>query len=135
MTRLRIVQCHGHFDLLHPGHIKHLKEASKLGRLSVTLTSGKYMTKFGHPIFSDDERLEMLSSLRFVSSVIVINSAYPYDAIDEVNPDIYVKGKEYEGKLPEQTYCEAKGIKVMFLGEKLYGSTTLAQRTGILRTA
>ena len=130
-----IVQCHGHFDLLHYGHFKHLKEASKLGYLVVTLTSGKYMSKPGHPIFTDEERLEMISSLRCVSQALIVDSAYPYEAIDMVNPDIYVKGLEYEGRLAEFQYCFDRGIEVRFLGEKLYGSTILAKQSGILQIA
>lgn len=131
---MKVVQAHGHYDLLHPGHIRHLKLASQEGYLVVTLTAGVFMSKPGHPLFTDEERLEMLRELRCIQRVEVIYSAYPYEAIDLVRPDIYVKGLEYEGRLPEQKYCEDRGIKVMFLGEKIYGSTTLAQRTGILST-
>ncbi len=141
-----IVQAHGHFDLLHPGHIKHLKQAEQLtwnyrfkhkkGILVVTLTAGRWMTKPGHPIFTDSERLEMLQSLRFVDQVFIIDSIEPYPAIDLVKPDIYVKGVEYEGCLREQKYCEERGIEVRFLGKKIYGSTTIANQVeGFLRSS
>lgn len=91
----------------------------------VTITSGECMTKFGHPIFSDDERRKMLEELRCVDEVIVVQDAGPYRAIEMVNPDVYVKGKEYIGRLPEQKFCEDRGIEVKFLGEKLFGSTRL----------
>lgn len=93
------------------------------------------MSKPGHPIFTDDERLEMVASLRYVSEVQVVDSAYPYEAIDLVNPDIYVKGVEYRGVLPEYQYCVDKGIEVRFIGDKLYGSTVLAKQSGILQSA
>ena len=130
-----IVQCHGHFDLLHYGHLLHLQAASKLGRLTVTLTAGRHMTKPGHPIFTDEQRLEMVGALSCVNSVIVIDSPCAEDAIEEIKPDIYVKGREYAGKLPEMQYCLDRGIKVMFLGEKIFGSTRLLEQIGLLRAA
>ena len=134
-----IVQCHGHFDLLHYGHLKHLQAASKLcfglkgnrtGELVVTLTAGRHMTKPGHPIFTDEQRLEMVGALSCVNSVIVIDSPSAEDAIEEVKPDIYVKGREYAERLPELQYCLDRGIMVMFLGEKIFGSTRLLNITG-----
>lgn len=86
------------------------------------------MTKFGHPIFSDDERKRMLEAVRYVDEVIVVGDSGPYKAIEIVEPDVYVKGTEYRGRLPEQKYCEQRGIKVEFLGEKLFGSTQLKSR-------
>ena len=131
---MKIVQSHGHFDLLHYGHLLHLQAASKLcfgikgnrtGELIVTLTAGRYMTKPGHPIFTDEQRLEMVGALRCVDSVVVIDAPDAISAIEQVWPDIYVKGREYQGRLPERQYCLDRGIKVMFLGEKIFGSTRL----------
>lgn len=103
-----------------------MKQAKALGgRLVVTITAGAFMTKFGHPIFSDDERKGMLEELRCVDEVVVIEDAGPYRAIERVKPDVYVKGREYAGRLPEQAFCEGRGIEVVFLGEKLFGSTRL----------
>lgn len=121
-----VIQAHGHFDLLHPGHFEHLRLAKALGgELVVTITSGECMTKFGHPIFSDEERKSMLEALRFVDRVVVIDDAGPYTAIELIDPDVYVKGREYIGRLPEQKFCENRGIKVVFVGEKTFGSTRL----------
>jgi cytidyltransferase-like protein len=121
-----VIQAHGHFDLLHPGHIKHLLEAKSLGgHLVVTITSGGFMSKHGHPIFTDEDRALQLEQLRCVDEVRIIYDSGPYKAIDLVKPDIYVKGKEYEGRLPEERYCLDRGIEVKFLGEKIFGSTRL----------
>ena len=92
------------------------------------------MTKPGHPIFTDEERLEMIRELRCVDSALVIDDPEPYKAIELVKPDIYVKGLEYEGGLPEQQFCEGRGIKVVFLGEKIYGSTRINDQIGLLRS-
>ena len=121
----KIVQCHGHFDLLHYGHLKHLEAAAQLGRLYVTLTAGRHMVKPGHPIFTDEQRLEMVRALRFVWKAAIVDSPDAESAIKLVHPDIYVKGREYDGRLAEKKFCEERGIKVVFLGEKLFGSTNL----------
>ncbi len=134
-----IVLCHGHFDLLHYGHFEHLRlardEAQPGGLLFVSLTSGKHMRKPGHPIFTDAERLKMIRAIRYVDFAFICDSSGPEKALDEVRPDIYVKGEEYEGHLPELEYCLARGIAVKFLGKKLYGSTKLALKGGLLQSA
>ena len=125
-----IVQCHGYFDLLHYGHLVHLEAAKAAagagGVLVVTLTAGRHMTKPGHPIFTDAQRVAMLRALRCVDQVIVIDAPDALAAIERVNPDLYVKGLEYEGVLPELQYCLEHGIEVKFLGPKMFGSTRLA---------
>lgn len=83
------------------------------------------MTKYGHPIFTDEQRLEMVKALRCVDDAIIINDPGPYKAIELVHPDIYVKGLEYKMSLQERQFCEDSGIRVMFLGDKLFGSTRL----------
>ena len=83
------------------------------------------MSKFGHPIFTDKQRKEMLLALRCVDEVIIVQDSGPYKAIDLVKPNIFVKGKEYEGRLPEEQYLTDRGIKIVFIGEKIFGSTRL----------
>ena len=70
----KVVLCHGVFDLIHIGHIKHFKEAKKNGDfLIVSLTSDKYVNKgSGRPIFNQNFRAEFLSSLSFVDVVFII---------------------------------------------------------------
>ena len=53
------------------------------------------MVKKNHPIFTDNERLEILRELRCVSFAMIVNDPGSYKAIELVSPDIYVKGKEY----------------------------------------
>src|SRR4051794_26459249 len=69
----KIVLCHGVFDLLHPGHIRHLAEAKKLGDLLVvTLTRDAYVNKGpGRPAFPDQLRAESLAALANVDFVAI----------------------------------------------------------------
>ena len=73
----KIVLAHGTFDLVHVGHIKHLKFAKKFGeKLIVSITADKYVKKgHGRPYFKEIFRKEMLESLEFVDHVFIVNDA------------------------------------------------------------
>ena len=69
----KIIHCHGVFDLIHIGHIKHLQSAKNEGDfLVVSLTSDKFVNKGpGRPVFNYNLRAEVISSLECVDAVIV----------------------------------------------------------------
>src|SRR5204863_2080288 len=69
----KIVHCHGVFDLLHIGHIKHLEAARRYGdALVVTLTPDRFVNKGPHrPAFPERLRAEALASLSCVDFVAV----------------------------------------------------------------
>jgi rfaE bifunctional protein kinase chain/domain/rfaE bifunctional protein nucleotidyltransferase chain/domain len=92
-----IVQCHGVFDLLHPGHILHLEEAKSLGDvLVVTVTPDRFVNKGpGRPVYSQDQRVLMLRALEVVDLVAITDSPIASDAILAIKPNIYVKGPDY----------------------------------------
>src|SRR6185295_16193270 len=108
----RIVLANGCFDILHYGHVLHLEAAKNLGdRLIVSLTKSQFVNKGpGRPVFNDYERYHMLRSLRCVDGIFMVASSL--EALEMLKPDVYVKGKEYEGNLPEKEYCDAHGIEV-----------------------
>lgn len=93
-----IVQCHGTFDLIHPGHIIHFEEARALGDvLVVTVTGEKFVNKGpGRPYFNDEIRARWLASLKCVDYVVLVPHGAAAEAIETVRPHIYCKGKEYE---------------------------------------
>lgn len=131
----KIVLCHGVFDLLHYGHIKHLEEAKKQGDvLVVSVTASKYVNKGpGRPYFNDSQRLTFLSSLEIVDYVILSEAVTVHQIIEYVQPDIYVKGQEYAndknditGNIgPEQKIVEKYGGKIYFTKGAVYSSTKL----------
>ena len=94
----RFVLCHGVFDLLHLGHIKHFEEAKKHGdMLIVTITPDKYVNKGpNRPIFSLAARMESISALKDVDYVAPNISANALEPIKTLKPDIYCKGKDYK---------------------------------------
>ena len=93
----KIVQCHGTFDLLHPGHIIHFEEAKALGDvLVVTVTSSAYVNKGpGRPYFNDQMRAKWLAALVSVDHVVLVPFAAAVEIIECVRPHVYCKGREY----------------------------------------
>ncbi len=93
----KIVLCHGVFDLLHIGHIKHLKKAKEYGnKLFVTITSDKFVNKGpGKPVFNERLRAEALASLEDVDYVAINDSPTAINAIKIIKPDFYCKGRDY----------------------------------------
>jgi rfaE bifunctional protein nucleotidyltransferase chain/domain len=134
----RIVQCHGTFDLVHPGHIYHLEEAKALGDiLVVTITAERFVNKGpGRPFFNDQLRSKTLSSLACVDYVVVIPFAAAVEAIECVRPDIYCKGTEYAdpendvmGNIGDDVKTVEKvGGQVRYIGSVVFSSTRLLNR-------
>jgi len=94
----KIVLCHGVFDLLHIGHIKHFKEAKKLGNvLVVTLTPDKYVNKGPlRPAFNEKLRIEAIAALDAVDYVALNTTPDAVGIIRKLKPNIYCKGPDYK---------------------------------------
>src|SRR5919108_1240176 len=90
----KIVHCHGVFDLLHIGHIKHLESARKLGEvLIVTVTPDRFVNKGPHrPAFPERLRAEALASLACVDFVAINEWPTAVETIQCLRPHYYVKG-------------------------------------------
>ena len=127
--------CHGVFDLVHPGHMTHFREAKKIADiLVVSITSERYVRKGpGRPYFNDAMRLEFLAGLECIDYVILSENYTSDDVIEMVEPDFYIKGKEYQkaedditGKITEETeLVERHGGKVAFTDGQVFSSTNL----------
>lgn len=125
---MRIVQAHGCFTVLHYGHLQHLKQARALGdRLIVTITAGRHIKKPVGRLFTDNQRREMLEEWPFIHEVRVIDAPGAEEAILSVRPSVYVKGREYEGRLPEQELVERLGGRVVFTDGPVFSSSALAK--------
>lgn len=130
-----IALCHGVFDLVHPGHIAHFRQAAEYADvLVVSITSAKYVRKGpGRPYFNDEERLSVLSSIDVIDYCMISDGYTVDDIIEAVEPDFYVKGEEYSkasdditGKISvEQELVEKHGGKLVFTGGVVYSSTRL----------
>ena len=92
-----VVLCHGVFDLLHVGHIRHFEEAKAMGDvLVVTLTPDHYVNKGPHrPAFTDALRARVIAALDVVDYVAVNRWPTAADTIRLLKPSLYVKGPDY----------------------------------------
>ena len=112
----KIVHCHGVFDLVHPGHIRHLIAAKKEGDvLLVTLTADRFVKRGpGRPIFNENLRAESLAAIESIDFVCIDHNPTAVNAIKTIKPDVYVKGQEYEKKDKDLTgmiYDEEKAVQ------------------------
>lgn len=129
----RLVQCHGCFDIVHPGHIRHLRQARSLGdALLVSLTGDPAIRKgTGRPLIPEELRAESLAALDCVDYVYIDPEATAGALLAKVQPDVYVKGKEYESNndprfRDERETVERAGGRVVFSsGDVVFSSTAL----------
>ena len=96
---LRWVFTNGCFDLLHPGHLRVLREAAAQGdRLVVALnsdTSVRGLKGPHRPVQDENARAEVLASLVWVDAVVLFGQETPGDLIRLLVPDVLVKGGDY----------------------------------------
>jgi len=132
-----IVHCHGCFDLMHPGHIKHFQAAKKMGDvLVVTLTPDKYVDKGpDRPVFSQGLRAESIAALECVDFVAVNNLPTVQETLRLLKPHYYVKGQEFEnlkddtGKIQKEVQVvEEIGAEMRFTHEIVFSSTKLLNK-------
>lgn len=114
----RIVFANGCFDLLHPGHLKCLEEARKLGDFLVVAINSdesvRRLKRSGRPLVPQEERAEVLAALEFVDAVVVFNEATPRELIAELLPDVLVKGGDWgPDEIVGREEVEATGGKVV----------------------
>lgn len=130
---LTVVQCHGCFDIVHPGHIRHLRQARSHGDiLIVTITGdGSYKKRGGAPLIPEELRAENLAELDCVDWVCIDPSPTAEALLDRVRPDVYIKGREYEHNsdprfLAERAAVERHGGRIVFSsGDVVFSSTAL----------
>lgn len=128
-----IVQCHGVFDLLHPGHILHFEAAKREGDiLVVTVTRDEHVDKGpGRPVFNQRIRTESIASLQCVDFVALNEWPTAVETIKKLKPDVYVKGSEYaKADMTGRIYAEAEAVKsiggrVHFTDEPTFSSSQL----------
>jgi rfaE bifunctional protein kinase chain/domain/rfaE bifunctional protein nucleotidyltransferase chain/domain len=134
----KIVLCHGVFDLLHIGHIRHLNEAKKMGDiLIVSVTSDPFVNKGpNRPMFKDYLRLEAIASLKFVDFVVLSKSGSSVDIIKKIKPKFYCKGSEYQNKenditnkiIDEERLVKRFGGKLVFTNEITFSSSNIINK-------
>lgn len=131
----KIVMCHGTFDLLHAGHIRYLQRARLEGDvLLVTVTADEFVNKGpGRPVFNSQLRAENIAALECVDFVAINYDVAAVEAINEIKPNVYVKGSEYRSHgddvtgniVHEADAVAAHGGEVFYTDEITFSSTSL----------
>jgi len=123
-----IVFTNGCFDILHIGHVKLLEFCKSLGSKvivglntdkSVKLIKGKQ-----RPINCEQDRKKILESLKFVDEVILFDEETPYNLINEIQPDIIVKGGDYSKEQVVGYHLETQGLGKIVLFNYIDGKST-----------
>jgi D-beta-D-heptose 7-phosphate kinase/D-beta-D-heptose 1-phosphate adenosyltransferase len=114
----RVVFTNGVFDLLHPGHVRYLDAARRLGDcLIVGINSDRSVRANkgdARPITPEAERAEILEALVSVDAVVVFDEETPHSLIAAIQPDVLVKGADWpEDAIVGRDIVEARGGRVV----------------------
>ena len=115
-----VVTTNGCFDILHAGHVRYLEKTKSFGDfLIVLLNSDKSVKSIkgqSRPINNENDRAEILSALRCVDYVVLLDEDSPRDLLGEMKPDVYTKGADYTMEtLPEADIMKKNGTRVEFI--------------------
>ena len=98
----KIVFTNGCFDVLHQGHIEYLAQACDKGDVLVvglnTDASVRRLKGANRPVNPQEARAMVLASLFFVDAVVFFDEDTPYELIKTIQPDILIKGADYNAK-------------------------------------
>lgn len=125
----KIVLANGCFDLLHVGHIRYLEAAKRLGDILVVgINSDEQVRKLkgaNRPLMPENERAEIISSLRFVDLVTIFPEQTVVELIRAIRPDIHAKGTDYTIEtVPEREIVREYGGRTAIVGDPKNHSTT-----------
>tara|TARA_X000000950_G_scaffold171985_1_gene209519 strand:+ start:20275 stop:21801 length:1527 start_codon:yes stop_codon:yes gene_type:complete len=129
----KITLCHGTFDLLHIGHVRHFQQAKKTGDiLIVTITADQFVVKGpDRPYFTENLRAEMIASLTYIDYVAIIEDFTAIPSIESIKPNFYVKGSDYKnqdedmtGKIKNEVECVKKNSGKLIITEDIIFSSS-----------
>ena len=128
----KVVLCHGVFDIVHPGHIRHLAYAkSQADLLIVSCTGDKFIEKgIYRPHIPQNMRSSNLAAFEMVDYVVIDDNKKPLKLLNKLKPDYFAKGFEYTSKglpaatLEEKNELDKYGGRLIFTpGDIVYSST------------
>jgi D-beta-D-heptose 7-phosphate kinase/D-beta-D-heptose 1-phosphate adenosyltransferase len=114
-----VVFTNGVFDILHPGHVRYLRDARALGDLLIVgVNSDRSARVLGkaadRPINPEQERVEVLEALAAVDAVVTFDEDTPHEIISAIQPDVLVKGADWgEHAIVGRDIVEARGGRVV----------------------
>ncbi|MBI4580620.1 MAG: adenylyltransferase/cytidyltransferase family protein [Planctomycetes bacterium] len=133
-----VVHCHGCFDIVHPGHVRYLEFARRQGDLLIVSLTGDSQIAKGdqRPYIPQELRAENLAALAAVDLVYINPHPTASALLEELKPDVYVKGREYESSTDpafaqEREIVTRNGGRVLFSsGDVVFSSTRLIEVLG-----
>jgi len=133
-----VVHCHGVFDLMHIGHIRHFEQAKMLGDvLIVTITQDRHVNKGpNRPVFTEAHRAAAIAALACVDYVAINQWPTAIDTIRLLRPNVFVKGSEYRDAtkdrtgniLLEEESVRSVGGRIAFTDDIVFSSSSLLNR-------
>ena len=131
----------GCYDLLHSGHIEFFKQASRYGDLYVGIGSDRAIEEYKHhkPMFPEEERLFMVSAVRYVKEAVINAGSGVIDflpSLDLIKPDVFVVNAE-GGSDVKRKICAERGIEYIELqrtpaeGLQARSSSALKKEMGV----
>ena len=135
----KIGLCHGVFDLVHPGHLRHFDHCkTKADVLIVSLTPDIHIKKGTYrPLIPEKMRANNLAAIELVDYVVIDKNKYPDEILKKIKPDFFAKGMEYFlQKKPltekEKKIVESFGGKMIFSpGDFVLSSTKIISQNKI----
>lgn len=135
---MKVVLCHGVFDLIHRGHISHFQEAREHGdRLVVSVVADKHVYKPHRMMVNDqDTRQALVAAVRYVDEVVLCDAPTPELVIERLKPDVYVMGPDKVGKImPEEKILKQLGIPIRYSVLSFPRTTEIIERIQRVATA
>lgn len=132
----KIILTNGCFDLIHVGHIRYLAGAKAVGGIVVTgINSDRQVRSLkgeGRPFMPENERAEIIASLRSVDAVTIFDEPTVEELIDAIRPDFHAKGTDYTtDSVPEREIVRRYGGQVVIVGDpKDHSSTEMIRDIG-----
>ena len=132
----KVIMCHGTFDVVHPGHVRHLLYAkTKADILVASLTADEHIKKGNmRPYVPQDLRAINLAAMEMVDYVVIDSDPTPIRNLGIIKPDYFAKGYEYTaGQVHPKTQEEIDvldsfgGEMIFTPGDIVYSSSALIE--------
>lgn len=135
---MRVVAVSGGMDPVHKGHVRLFKEAKALGDYLVVILNNDnwLLKKKGFTFMDQDERKEIIESIRYVDEVVLTNHVVDDGdssvcaELAKLKPDVFANGGDRKSdNIPEYGLCNELGIEMVFNvgGEKIQSSSDLVK--------
>jgi cytidyltransferase-like protein len=129
--RGRVAMVDGAFDPLHHGHIEYFRAAAAAVDVPLlcNVASDAYVQTKHPPLLAEEQRAVVVDAIRFISFTH-INRHDTETILRELRPKYYVKGKDWEGRLPPEQIriCAEHGIGIVYLDTMLDSSSRILKQ-------